>query len=230
MTVDQSKRLAALAALSELPENGLIGLGSGSTAHLFIEELARLARGGRSVTAVATSKESRALGESLGIAVLGDDGPWDIAVTVDGADEVDASLDLIKGGGAAHTREKIVNHASKKNVIIVDHTKLSRKLGEKRPVPVEVLAFGHLSTARALGEIGRAVLRVRGAEPVVTDAGNVIYDLFMGPMDDPARVDGAVRSVPGVVETGLFIARADVVIVGDSDGVRVLRRSSQTRS
>jgi ribose 5-phosphate isomerase A len=229
MTAEQNKMLAARAALSELPETGIIGLGSGSTARLFIEELGLLVRAGRSFTAVATSNESRALAERVGVNVLGDEGPWDIAVTVDGADEVDASLNLIKGGGAAHAREKIVNRASKKNVIVVDDTKLSRQLGEKRPVPVEVLTFGHSSTARALGEIGRAQLRERGNNPVVTDAGNVVYDLFMGPMDDPVNVDRMVRSVPGVVETGLFIGRADVVIVAGSAGVRTLRRQSETQ-
>jgi ribose 5-phosphate isomerase A len=230
MTVEQSKRLAARAALSELPETGLIGLGSGSTSRIFIEELGLLARSGRSIVAVATSNESRTLAERFGITVLGDEGPWDIAVTVDGADEVDASLNLIKGGGAAHAREKIVNHASRKNVIIVDETKISRRLGEKCPVPVEVLTFGHRSTARALGQIGRAALRVRGSDPVFTDAGNFVYDLFVGPMDNPADVDRAIRSIPGVVETGLFIARADVVIVGESAIIRIMRRPRETRS
>jgi ribose 5-phosphate isomerase A len=230
MTVEQSKRLAARAALLELPETGLIGLGSGSTSRIFIEELGLLARSGRSIVAVATSNESRILAEGFGITVLGDEGPWDIAVTVDGADEVDASLNLIKGGGAAHAREKIVNHASKKNVIIVDEAKVSRRLGEKWPVPVEVLTFGHLSTARALGQIGRAALRVRGSDSVLTAAGNVVYDLFVGPMDNPADVDRTIRSVPGVVETGLFIARADVVIVGESATIRAMRRPRETRS
>jgi ribose 5-phosphate isomerase A len=230
MNVEQHKRLAAQAALSELPQTGLIGLGSGSTSRLFIEELGLLVRAGRRFTAVATSNESRILAESFGIAVLGDEGPWDIAVTVDGADEVDESLNLIKGGGAAHAREKIVNHASQRNVIIVDDTKISRRLGEKWPVPVEVLAFGHKATAQALGTIGRATQRVRGGERVLTDAGNVVYDVFVGPMDDPANVDREIRSVPGVVETGLFIARADVVIVGRSAGIRALRRPSETRS
>jgi ribose 5-phosphate isomerase A len=230
MTVEQSKRLAARAALSELPETGLIGLGSGSTSRIFIEELGLLARSGRSIVAVATSNESRTLAERFGITVLGDEGPWDIAVTVDGADEVDTSLNLIKGGGAAHAREKIVNHASRKNVIIVDETKISRRLGEKCPVPVEVLTFGHRSTARALGQIGRAALRVRGSDPVFTDACNFVYDLFVGPMDNPADVDRAIRSIPGVVETGLFIARADVVIVGESAIIRIMRRPRETRS
>lgn len=230
MTVEQSKRLVARAALSELPETGLIGLGSGSTSRVFIEELGALARAGRSIVAVATSNDSRMLAERFGITVLGDDGPWDIAATVDGADEVDASLNLIKGGGAAHAREKIVNQASRKNVIIVDETKISRRLGEKWPVPVEVLTFGHLSTARALGHVGRAVLRMKGSDRVLTDAGNVVYDLHVGPMDNPADVDRAIRSIPGVVETGLFIARADVVIVGESATIRTMRRPRETRS
>jgi len=228
MTVEESKRLAARAALSELPEGGLIGLGSGSTARLFIEEVGLLVRAGRRFSAVATSNESKALAKGFGITVLDDDGPWDIEVTVDGADEVDAALNLIKGGGGAHAREKIVNRASRKNVIIVDGTKISGRLGEKHNVPVEVLAFGHLSTARALGKLGRAALRVRNGKPAVTDSGNLLYDLITGPIDDPALVEREIHAIPGVVESGLFIARADVVIVADSPTVRRLQRPSET--
>src|SRR5205814_4890524 len=167
--------------------------------------------------------ESRRDAERLGIPLLPDEGPWDIDVTVDGADEVDETLNLIKGGGAAHTREKIVNFASKKNVIIVDGGKLSRRLGEKWPVPVEVLRFAHLSTARALSRIGRrAVHRLKNGAPVVTDTGSFVYDVFTGPIADPASLDRALRDIPGVVETGLLVGRADVVIVADPEGVKGL--------
>jgi ribose 5-phosphate isomerase A len=229
MTAEQYKRLAAEAALAELPEAGLIGLGTGSTARLFIEQVAALVRAGRRFSAVATSEESRALGERAGIAVVDDDGPWDILVTVDGADEVDAELNLIKGGGGAHAREKIVNHASRKNVIVVDDSKLCEQLGKKRPIPVEVLRFGHKSTARALEAWGRARLRLRGDATVLTDAGNVIYDLFVDSAGDPQSLERALLSVPGVVETGLFLGRADIVIVSGPSGVRRLKRPEQTQ-
>ena len=135
---DDIKRRAARAALAELPHDGVIGIGTGSTARLFIDALGELVASGRRYTCVPTSQASRTQAQELGIPLLSDDGPWDIAVTIDGADEVSDALDLIKGGGGAHTREKIVNYSSARNVIIVDASKLSRRLGEQWPVPVEV--------------------------------------------------------------------------------------------
>jgi ribose 5-phosphate isomerase A len=222
MNRDEAKKTAARAAAADLPERGVIGLGSGSTAKLFILEVGQLVTAGRSFRGVPTSEASRRDAENVGIALLPDEGPWEIDVTVDGADEVDEHLNLIKGGGAAHTREKIVNYASKKNVIIVDDGKLSRRLGEKWPVPVEVLRFAHLSTARALSRVGRPVHRLRDGAPVMTDTGSFVYDVHTGPIADPAALDRALRDIPGVVETGLFVGRADVVIVAGDEGVRKL--------
>jgi ribose 5-phosphate isomerase A len=216
---DGAKRAAARAALSELPEQGIIGLGSGSTARCFIEALAAQIRAGRRLVGVPSSEASRALAASLGIPLLDDVGPWSIDVTVDGADEVDASLSLIKGGGGAHAREKIVNYASARNVIVVDASKLSTRLGEQHPVPVEVLPFGHRATQVHLAHFGEPVLRsAPDGAPFRTDAQNLIYDLRIPPSDDPATLDAALRAIPGVVETGLFVGRADVVIVGDAGG------------
>lgn len=222
--MSDAKLLAARAALAELPEHGTIGLGSGSTAKLFIDEVGALVKRGRRLVGVPTSDASRRQAESLGIPLLADEGPWTIDVTVDGADEVSAALDLIKGGGAAHTREKIINHASRRNVIIVDASKLSDRLGEKWPVPLEVLPFGRLATARALEALGRPVLREKDGAPVRTDAGNLVYDLHAGAIDDPAALDRALRDIPGVVETGLFVRRADVVLVAGTTDVRRLAR------
>jgi ribose 5-phosphate isomerase A len=222
---DEAKALAARTALGELPASGIIGLGSGSTAKLFIAEVGALVRQGSVYQGVPTSDGSRKDAERAGIPLLDDSGPWDIAVTVDGADEVDARLNLIKGGGAAHTREKIVNQSSRRNVIIVDESKLSQRLGEKWPVPVEVLLFGHLATASHLLRVGRPVRRMRDEKPVLTDTGNVIYDVHTGPLDDPAATDRALRDIPGVVETGIFTGRADLVIVAGTSGVRKLTRS-----
>jgi ribose 5-phosphate isomerase A len=219
MSVDEFKRQAALAALSELPENGVIGIGTGSTARLFIAALGELVARGRRYTCVPTSQASRQQAHDLGIPLLPDDGPWDIAVTVDGADEVDEALDLIKGGGGAHTREKIVNFSSRRNVIIVDASKLSRQLGEKWPVPVEVLPFAHQATRAHLAALGTPVLRMKEGTPVPTDAGNLIYDVACGPIADPRALDAALRAIPGVVETGLFVGRADVVLVARETGV-----------
>jgi ribose 5-phosphate isomerase A len=226
MSDDQAKQRAARAALALLPESGVIGLGTGSTTRFFIEGVAELVRAGRRFIGVPTSQQSRSLATQLDIPLLDDAGPWQIDLCVDGADEVSDTLDLIKGGGAAHTREKIVNFASKKNVIIVDASKLSRLLGEKRAIPVEVLVFGHLTTRRALEHFGQPVLRLQGVTPIVTDSGNYIYDVAVAPLADPSLVDSALRQVPGVVETGLFCGRADWVIVAEAQGIRQLSRQS----
>jgi ribose 5-phosphate isomerase A len=226
MSDDASKKRAALAALELLPEAGVLGLGTGSTTRFFIEAVGQLVREGRRFSCVPTSQQSRALAAEHGIPLLDDSGPWTIDLCVDGADEVSDALDLIKGGGAAHTREKIVNFASKKNAIIVDASKRSARLGEKWAVPVEVLTFAHLTTRQALSHLGQPTLRLRSGAPVITDSGNYIYDLAVAPLDVPAALDRELRSVPGVVETGLFCGRADWVIVAEAQGIRKLSRQS----
>jgi ribose 5-phosphate isomerase A len=223
---DEAKRAAARAALSELPERGVVGLGSGSTSRIFVEELAPLVRAGRAIVGVPSSESTRELAATLGIPLLGDEGPWKIDVNVDGADEVSEALDLIKGGGAAHAREKIVNYASARNVIIVDESKLSVRLGEKWPVPIEVLPFAHKMTRSHLERFGSPKLREKGGSVTRTDAGNLIYDLATGPIADPGELDEALHAIPGVVETGLFVRRADLVIVAGSSGVRRIPRPS----
>ena len=221
---DDFKRKAALAALAELPPEGVIGLGSGSTARLFIAALGELVAAGRRYVCVATSEASRVEATELGMPLLSDEGPWDIAVTVDGADEVSDALDVIKGGGGAHTREKIVNFSSRRNVIIVDASKRSSRLGEQWPVPVEVLPFAHLATRSHLGRLGSPTLRLRDGAAFCTDAGNLIYDVACGPIADPRALDAALRAIPGVVETGLFVGRVDVVLVAHATGVERLVR------
>jgi ribose 5-phosphate isomerase A len=225
MHMDDAKRAAARAALEELPAEGVIGLGTGSTTRFFIDEVGALVKAGRRLVGVPTSEASRRQASALGIPLLGDDGPWDIRLTVDGADEVDARLDLVKGGGGAQTREKIVNYSSARNVIIVDESKLSTKLGEKWSVPIEVLAFAHLATRDKLARHGTPKQRQKDGAPFRTDSGNYIYDLATGPIDEPASLDARLRGIPGVVETGLFVGRADVVLVAGENGVRRLTRS-----
>jgi len=221
----EAKREAARAALALLPERGVVGLGSGSTAELFITEVGRLVAGGRELVGVPTSAASRQQAESLGIPLLPDEGPWSIDVCVDGADEVNEALDLIKGGGGCHTREKLVSFAARTNVIVVDESKLSARLGARWAVPVEVLQFGAGNTRRRLERHGDVTLRERSGRAFVTDSGNHIYDVRTGPIADPAALDRDLRGIPGVVETGLFLARADVVVVAGASGVRLLRRA-----
>jgi len=221
---DAAKRLAAREAAAQLPESGVIGLGSGSTAKMFIDCVGELVAGGRRLVGVATSAASRSQAEALGIPLLGDDGPWAIDVTVDGADEVSDALDLIKGGGGCHTREKIVSHASRTNVIVVDESKLSPHLGEKWPVPVEVLAFGREQTVAELSRFGQVTLRERDGAPWIADSGNYLYDLRAGVIAEPGALEASLVAIPGVVETGLFVGRADVVLVAGTAGVRRLTR------
>ncbi len=221
-----AKRAAARAALAHLPEAGVIGLGSGTTASLFIEEVAKLVKQGRRLVGVPTSENSRSLATRLGIELLDDAGPWTIEVTVDGADEVTQELDLIKGGGGCHTREKIVNQASRTNIIVVDQSKLSERLGERWPIPVEVLKFGHQATKQELERLGQATLRTQQGHPFVTDAGNYIYDVKLSPLDHPSDTDQQLKAIPGVVETGLFCRRASRAIVSGPDGLFEIVRPS----
>lgn len=221
MDEDEYKRAAARAAAELLPERGVIGLGTGSTTRHFIDEVGRLVSEGRELTGVPTSSRSRELAQSLGIPLLDDLGPWNIDVCVDGADEVDDALDLIKGGGGAHTREKIVNRHSQRNVIIVDSSKLSRKLGTRWAVPVEVVVFGHRATCALLSRFGTPSLRFAGDHPFVTDSGNYIYDVKTGPIADPEALEEEFRHLPGVIDSGLFCERTDTLIVASASGIEV---------
>jgi ribose 5-phosphate isomerase A len=230
------KRRAVQTAIELLPEVGTIGLGTGSTADLFIEQVAELVRQGRKLRGVATSRRSQHLAEQLGIPLLDETGPWDIDICVDGADEVSDELDLIKGGGACHLREKIINASAKVNVIVVDASKLSPRLGERWAVPVEVAAFGHQATARHLSRYGTVTPRlVKSAQTdgtfplLVTDSGNYIYDVKTGPIAAPAKLDTDMHRIPGVIETGLFVARTTKVIVAGPDHVRTLCRDEKAQ-
>ncbi len=225
MNQDEAKMAAARAALAYLPDAGVVGLGTGSTACHFIDGVGELVRAGRKLTGVPTSERSREQAESLGIPLAPPDGPWDIDVCVDGADEVSADLDLIKGGGGAQTREKIVNQASRFNIIVVDESKLVEHLGQRWAIPVEVFAFAHRATQKALERFGTTTLRTKDGAPWMTDAGNYLYDVQAGTIETPARLDTEIRSIPGVVETGLFCGRTDLVIVASPSGIKELRRS-----
>ena len=221
------KREAAKAALALLPVRGIIGLGSGSTAKLFIEELAALVRAGRDFVGVPSSRESETLARELGIPLLPDEGPWDIDLCFDGADEVDPQLDVIKGGGGMLTREKIVIAASKSTILLVDESKLVPALGTSWRVPVEVVSFGHAAIANDLRSFGEPQLRLgRDGKPFTTDQGGVIYDVKTGPIADAPKLERALEHIAGVVTVGLFTGRADAVIVAGAGGIRTLRRAA----
>lgn len=217
--MEQQKKAVAKAALKYVPESGVLGLGSGSTAELFIREVGALVAAGRKLVGVPSSAKSRALAESLGIPLLSDEGPWNIDVCFDGADEVDPKLDVIKGGGGALTREKIVIASARRTVLLVDASKLSTSLGTVWSVPVEVTSFGHASTAAHLSKHGTPTLRTREGKPFVTDQGGVIYDVKTGPIVDTALLERKIGSIPGVVMTGLFVGLAERVIVAHADRI-----------
>lgn len=230
---DVGKRAAAAKAL-EMVEGGMtLGLGSGSTAAWFVRLLSeRIAAEGLAVTGVPTSSTTRWLAQELGIPLKGMDDVQGIDLTVDGADEFDEDLELIKGGGAALLHEKIVAAASGRLVVITDAGKRVPRLGGF-PLPVEVVRFGTMTTARRIRTLlrdmdvdGREVrLREAGGKPVVTDEGHHILDLFLGRIGNAPALALALSQVPGLVEHGLFIAMADTVIVGHSDGsTEILRR------
>jgi ribose 5-phosphate isomerase A len=232
---DALKRAAAEAAMSFLPTAGIIGLGTGSTAlhaiRLIGERLAgptAAAAPGRLV-GVATSRGSELAAVAVGIPLLSEEAAWEIDVTFDGADEVSPSLDLIKGGGGAMLREKIVSHASALNVIMVDRSKLVPVLGHRFQLPVEIAVFGWQQTRRAVEAVaGPATLRVRDGATFVTDNGNFVLDVETGPIHDPAGLQTELETLPGVVVTGLFVGRADVVVVAGRDGVEVQHRVERT--
>jgi len=219
---DSQKRAAGEAAAALIERGMVVGLGAGSTAAWFVRALAARKL---NVIGVPTSQATADLADSLGIRVANLGETKAIDLTVDGADEIGPGLSLIKGGGAALLREKLVWEASARCVVIADAAKRVPTLG-KFPLPIEVVAFGHKSTADricdALAEcdIGIApILRRKDGEPVRTDGGNLIYDAACGRIEEPAALAAALKSVTGVVDHGLFLDLADLALIGTADGV-----------
>ena len=223
---DNLKQRAAERALEFVMDNQTVGLGTGSTTRFAIEGLARRVKEGLKITGVPTSLESERMARGLGIKIVQLNEVDHIDITIDGADEVDPRFNMIKGGGGALTREKLVAIASDKRVMIVDDSKLVAQLGETRAVPVEVLPFAWRLTERRLAKLGcQPVLRQKDGESFATDNGNYILDCNFGAIDDPETLEPMIRLVPGVVETGLFINIADVLVVAFSDRVEVRQRA-----
>ena len=219
---DDQKRAAGEAAAALVEAGMTVGLGTGSTAAWFVKALAARKL---DIVAVSTSLATAELAASLGIRLkeLGEAKAIDL--TVDGADEIGPALSLIKGGGAALLREKLVWEASRRCVVIADAAKRVPMLG-KFPLPIEVVAFGHETTmlriCDALTECDLGVaprLRMKDGQPVRTDGGNVIYDASCGRIEEPALLAAALKSVTGVVDHGLFLDLADLALVGTPDGV-----------
>jgi len=232
LRADDLKERAARAAL-DLVEDGMrLGLGSGSTAARFVDALAGRVASGLNVVCVPTSEATRAQAERLGIPLTTLDETPQLNLTIDGADEIDDQLRMIKGGGGALLREKIVATASDRMVVIADESKLVVTLGTF-PLPVEVVRFGLMATVRLIEAIATQAgcvgdIRLRpgpGDAPFVTDQGNLIVDCAFGAIPEPEVLAFALKRVPGVVEHGLFLGLADLAIVAGSGGVRALRRA-----
>jgi ribose 5-phosphate isomerase A len=224
LSTDELKQAAAEKALELVQDGMMVGLGSGSTASYFTQGLGRLVEQGLKVRAVPTSRATAELAAQLGIPIVTEI-VGQIDLTVDGADEVDPALDLIKGRGGALLREKLVATASKRFVVVVDESKLVKELGVG-VLPVEVLPFLWRSTAERLTALGVSLV-VRGGEetPYVTDNGNLILDLTMeGGIKRPAEFGVELKKVTGVLEHGLFVGMTDTVITAGPEGPRALGR------
>ena len=220
------KKEAALKALRHIKSGMLVGLGTGSTARYLIEGLGeKLKRGElKSITAIATSKASDKQARDLGITMTELTGQ-SLDIAIDGMDEVDPQLNAIKGLGGALTREKIVESCAKTFILIGDETKTVRHIGEKAPIPVEVVQFGYQATQKKLESLGtRPILREKDGKPFITDNGNYILDCHITPPVDIYKLAQEVSSTPGVVEHGLFLDMAVLAYVATSQGVKTLHK------
>lgn len=228
---DGLRRAAGREAVARYVRDGMrLGLGTGSTAGMMLEALAaRIADGGlRDVAGVPTSDATAEACRRLGIPLTTLEQSPELDVVIDGADEIDPALDLIKGLGGSHLREKVVACAGRLMVVVADEGKLVSRLGELAPLPVEVVEFALPVCSRLLRERGwEPALRTRaGGRPFVTDEGNAILDCRRDDWSDPAALAASVRAVPGVVEHGFFLGIAGAAVVGTAGGVRVLERGS----
>ena len=219
--LEAAKRVAAAAAL-ELVEDGMkLGLGTGSTARHLVQLLAqRIHDTGLRVECCATSRDTADLARSLGIEILDLDDMGVLDLAIDGADEIDPALNLVKGGGAAHFREKLVETSAARFAVIADHTKVVPVLGVTRLIPLEILPFGWRSTCRRLEALG-AKIKARldqDGNTIQTDNGNFIVDADFGPIPDPAALAARLDTVTGLLEHGLFVGMAEVAYVAQADG------------
>jgi ribose 5-phosphate isomerase A len=215
---DDLKRQAALAALNEIRDGMIVGLGSGSTASIFIRELGKAKL---DVLGIPTSEESARIATGVGVKLTTINDHPESDVTIDGADEVSPDLDLTKGLGGALVREKIVAYASKRVVIIVDESKLVQKLGSKTVIPIEVIP---LAVPRILHQLKQGSVRMRNDKPFVSDNGNYTVDWKSGPIDDPAAVEKQLKALTGVVDVGIFAGVANLVIVAGESGIQQKRK------
>jgi len=228
--IDQLKQQAAWRAAEYVRSGMILGLGTGSTTRFALERIAELLKQGQleNILGIPSSLQTEALARSLGIPLTSFDAHSGIDLTIDGADEVDPRLNLIKGGGGALLREKVLAQASQCNIIIVDEGKLSPRLGSKWPLPVEVVPFALGVEMKFLQSLGAKVSLRKNSDgsPYRTDQGNEILDADFGPIADPEALARQLNQRAGIVEQGLFLGLATEVIVAGKNGIRHLKRYS----
>jgi ribose 5-phosphate isomerase A len=225
--VDDLKRAAAERAVEWVEPGMVVGLGTGSTAVWAVRRLGVLLAEGalRDIVGVPTAKATADEARRAGIPLLADDVPWEIDLTIDGADEVDPALNLVKGGGGALLREKLVAQATRREVIVVDDSKPSPMLGTKHALPLEVVDFGVATTTAWLRSLGATpTLRLVAGGRYRTDQGNLILDTHFGPIPDPAALAPRLAAHAGIVEHGLFVGLTDTLVVAGADGITMQRR------
>jgi ribose 5-phosphate isomerase A len=222
------KKQAGEKAVEYIEDGMIVGLGTGSTVEYTIRKLGKLVRDGLKIKGIPTSVHTQRIAkkEKIPLTTLEDNPAIDL--TIDGADEVDPDLNLIKGGGGALVREKIIAFNSKKVIIVIDDSKIVKALGIDFPLPVEVVKFGWTSTKKTLEEIGCNVelRRVMENEPYITDNSNYILDCEFDRIENPTQLEIDINNIPGVVENGLFIGLANQVIVGGKQGILTLDKES----
>jgi len=221
---DSEKEMAARASLKYVHDGQIVGLGSGSTATIAIRLLGERVREGLKIRGIPTSIASRDLAQKLAIPLVTFEEFQQIDVTIDGADEFDPRLNLIKGGGGAMLREKIVASASKQMVVVTDSSKQVARLG-KFPLPVEVIGFAEPLVSKKIVDLGARVVRRTdpAGKPYLTDEGHHVLDCHFGPIADPVALNSKLCDLPGIVEHGLFIGMASVVLMARNGGVEEFR-------
>jgi ribose 5-phosphate isomerase A len=221
---EELKKQAGEEAVKHVEDGMILGLGTGSTVEYTLRKLGQLVKDGFKIQGIPTSIHTKRIAKEENIPLTTLEEYPEIDVTIDGADEVDSRLNLIKGGGGALTREKIIAFHSKKLIIVVDDSKIVKMLGIDFPLPVEVIKFSWESTKKVLEDFGCTVERrkVMGEEPYITDNGNYILDCEFERIDEPEALEKEINLIPGVVENGLFIDLANEVIVGGKQGILTL--------
>ena len=226
---ERAKKRATVEAVKHIKDGFILGLGSGSTAAYAIQGIGKkIKQEGLHIMGVPTSHQAFTLAIRNGIPITTLDEHPQLDLAIDGADQIDTKLNLIKGIGGALTREKIVASVAKQFIVVADETKLTDKLGTKQPIPLEVLPFAVSTVTSKLKNMSEEIGLRKAKEkigPIVTDNGNFILDVNFGPVENPEELNSQLKSIPGIIETGLFINMADIIYVGKQTTVQKLEKS-----